>query len=618
MSAEHSFARRGVLLLTNGLAVAAGLWTLVLLLAGGVRFHLLGIAVSSRNPVRPLVVTLTLILIARALDPVTYRRIGAAVAGAFSNFAIRILPPLAAATLLIVGIVYGSRAAVAADAFGYVSQSLLWLRGDVRIHQPFAAAVPWPNADWTFAPLGYRPADNHTLVPMYPPGLPLLMAGARLLTRCGPFLVAPACGALLVWCTWRLGRRVFNGAIGTTGAVLVAASPLTLMSTVVPMGDVPVAAFWAGALLAADMAGISTVALSGALAGAAILIRPNLAPLAIFTPLLTAATGQWRHRAFTLLLVYAAGLAPFIVFNGAVNAALYGSPLTSGYGDLRYLFAVRHIAANVTRYAAWWSHAHGPLGWLFLFVVVGVGSGENSRRVRILIGFALGVAALYALYQPFDDWFFLRFMLPALPIAMLLCAAVAAHASRRFGSLAVTWTLAGIAVFAVVRGVHVSRWDGVFSGAEVLQGFADAGLYIDSVAPREAMIFSMQHSGSIRYYSGRPTLRYDVLDPAWLDRSIAYLEESGIRTYAVLEDWEERPFRTRFAGQQAIRFLDEAPMAIRRNPGGVLRVYALHSASGMTGQRPVEIPRTSRLDCIDASADFASIVDIFPKTQPSR
>jgi hypothetical protein len=86
----------------------------------------------------------------------------------------------------------------------------------------------------------------------------------------------------------------------------------------------------------------------------------------------------------------------------------------------------------------------------------------------------------------------------------------------------------------------------------------------------------------------------------------------------VLEDWEERAFRTRFAGQQAVRLLDEGPIAIRRNPGGELRVYALHAGSGMTGHRAVEIPRTSPLDCIDASADFASIGDIFPKTQRSR
>jgi hypothetical protein len=33
----------------------------------------------------------------------------------------------------------------------------------------------------------------------------------------------------------------------------------------------------------------------------------------------------------------------------------------------------------------------------------------------------------------------------------------------------------------------------------------------------------MQHSGNIRLYSGRPTIRYDSLDPAWLDRAIDYL-----------------------------------------------------------------------------------------------
>ena len=616
---ERSPLRQGVLFLIIGLAVTAALWTLILLISGGVRLRLGAVSVSSRNPVRPLIATFALIVIARLLGPEKVRRAGTVLSDALSLSCIRTLPPLAAAIVFLVGVAYTGRAAVGADAFGYVSQSLLWARGDARIQQPFAAAVPWPNADWTFAPLGYRPAENHTLVPTYAPGLPLLMAGARRLTRCGPFLVAPACGALLVWCTWRLGRRVFNDRIGTTGAVLVAASPLVLVSTVAPMSDVPAAALWTAALLAADIAGVSTVALAGALAGAAILIRPNLAPLALFPPLLAAVNRRGPRHVITLPVVYTATLAPFVLFNATVNASLYGSPLVSGYGDLGNLFAVRHLATNATRYASWWSHAHGPLGWLFVLSFVGVGASGNQRRVRVLILFALAVVGLYAFYLPYDEWFFLRFMLPAVPVAMLLSAAAAERVSRRFGSLAVTWALVAVTVFAIVRGIHVSRWEGVFSGGDVHQGFADAGRYIDSAAPRRSVVLAMQHSGSVRYYSGRLTVRYDILDAAWLDRSIKYFEESGIRTYAVLEEWEERVFRDRFAGQQAVQLLDAGPMAIRQNPGGQIRVYALQSSSsGVHGQRAVDIPRTSRFHCIDPSADFPSTVGILPTPGPLR
>ena len=56
----------------------------------------------------------------------------------------------------------------------------------------------------------------------------------------------------------------------------------------------------------------------------------------------------------------------------------------------------------------------------------------------------------------------------------------------------------------------------------------------------------MQHSGSMRYYTGRMIVRWDTLDPAWLDRAVAFLRDRGIATYALLEYWEEAEFRQRF------------------------------------------------------------------------
>jgi hypothetical protein len=35
------------------------------------------------------------------------------------------------------------------------------------------------------------------------------------------------------------------------------------------------------------------------------------------------------------------------------------------------------------------------------------------------------------------------------------------------------------------------------------------------------VILSVQHSGSLRIYADRLTLRFDALDPLWLDRTVA-------------------------------------------------------------------------------------------------
>ena len=69
----------------------------------------------------------------------------------------------------------------------------VWLRqpgrplaaGPSRSAAAVGRGVPWPDAKWTFTPLGYRPADHPngddewSIVPTYSPGLPILLAVAK-------------------------------------------------------------------------------------------------------------------------------------------------------------------------------------------------------------------------------------------------------------------------------------------------------------------------------------------------------------------------------------------------------------------------------------------------------
>ena len=45
----------------------------------------------------------------------------------------------------VAGVTRNTNSAAGSDAYGYVSQVELWLRGDLHIHQPFALDVPWPR-----------------------------------------------------------------------------------------------------------------------------------------------------------------------------------------------------------------------------------------------------------------------------------------------------------------------------------------------------------------------------------------------------------------------------------------------------------------------------------------
>src|SRR5262249_5897406 len=158
----------------------------------------------------------------------------------------------------------------------------LWLRGDLHIDQSFGAAVPWPLARWTFLPLGYRPEpDGYRIVPQYPPGLPLMMAGAKLVAgQCAIFWIVPVCGGVLVAATHAIGMRLQRPAVGLAAAWIVATSPTLLFMAIAPMSDVPAAAAWAVAI-ACVLGETRVSAIAGGVAAAiAIMIRPNLAPLA--------------------------------------------------------------------------------------------------------------------------------------------------------------------------------------------------------------------------------------------------------------------------------------------------------------------------------------------------
>jgi hypothetical protein len=78
--------------------------------------------------------------------------------------------------------------------------------------------------------------------------------------------------------------------------------------------------------------------------------------------------------------------------------------------------------------------------------------------------------------------------------------------------------------------------------------------------PENSVVMAMQHSGVIRYYAGRVTLRWDNMAADWLDRGVAWLSERGVSTYVLVDGWERDEMRKRFAGQALAKRLDEPPV----------------------------------------------------------
>jgi hypothetical protein len=600
-AAQRRTASRALL----GAAAGATLLGVVLLWTGGFSARIYGVRISAHGALRPILFALLFAAAGvRLLDPSEQDALIARLLRR-SN---RLLPAtagIASAAVLVLGIFCGTRSAGGSDSYGYISQSDLWRAGDLRVHQDFVASIPWPNADWSFTPLGYRPSVNHTLVPSYAPGLPLLMVlFTGILGSCGPYLVNPLCGALLVILTYAIGSQVSGRAVGAVAALLVASSPTVLFMTLWPMSDVPAATFWTASLLLSARAAMprpgapapgewevaALVAGSGAVAGVAIAIRPNLVPLAVFPAAIAAwpLVRTWPGRAALRLAAFGIACVPFVLFVAWFYDNLYGSPLHSGYGDTGTIFAWDNLRANLARYPLWLWDTQGPLVFLFLLSPLlsadPCPAGRTSRHW--CFAFVLAVFACYLWYLPFEAWWFLRFLLPAFPVIFVLAAHVAWSGTRRFG---LQTRIVALGVFAVVMvdygATRAMERDALGIGKGE-QKYADVGRFVASRLPVNAIFVAMQHSGSVRYYSGRPTIRYDSLQADWLDRALAHLRSAGYEPYLLLEKWELPLFRQRFAAQKSVAAVDNPPIA--RHDRDVM-IYRTDGISGLGAPNPIPV-----------------------------
>jgi hypothetical protein len=547
-------------------------WATVVALGGGGAWHTAHWSIASHDPIRP--------LFGAAIAALVYwRRFwgehGVEDAEWLRARVARLSLPgvfVVCAAAFFVAVRYGTFSASGSDPYGYVSQADLWLRGSLRVQQPWTRELPWPSVDWTFTPLGYRPATvPGAIVPSYASGLPLIMAGFSVLFGAsGPFYVVPVCGALAVWLTFALGRDASgSSSAGTTAALLLATSPAFLFQLMWPMSDVPATALWALSFwLGLRFRGRRPLA-SGIAASVAILIRPNLAPLALTLPAgwlwIARREKEGRPGAWPEVGWFTLGLIPGVAAAAAVNLYLYGSAFSSGYGDLAGLYSTVNLSTNARRYAAWMVETQTPLialGIVSLVLPSAPGEeGRSQRACRYILAGCIGVVILsYLFYAPFDDWWYLRFLLPAFPPLFVLLACALCWAGRRLPAGLRVPVAAVVLCGLCAHGLTFARDHEVFGLKAADRRYEAAARQVAERTPANAVVLSMQHSGSIRYYAGRLTLRYDLLAPEWLDRAVAILRANGQHAYVVLDEWEEPAFRERFGPVSPAGRLDWQPV----------------------------------------------------------
>jgi len=541
-------------------------------LTGGATIE--AIRLTLRNPIRPLAAGVVLLAAAWILAGGAFTAIARPYVGARDRLPGRIAA-LVSCGVLVFALAWTSRSAGGSDSSCYVLQAEAFAHGHATLVNPVAAVLPdVPNA--VFAPTGFLPSPRAygEAVPICAPGLSLLMAAAYVVHPSAVFLVVPVCAALLVWLTFLYGRRLDGDVTGVCAAVLVACSPIVLYQAVQPMSDVPAAAAWLAALVLASRGDRAGAVGGGLYAAFAILIRPNLALLAIPLLLLQKKVAVTFFREKRWLSPFLVAVAPGVAILLGLNAVRYGSPFASGYGDAGTLFSLDHVGPNLTRYPAWTLQTQTP--FVLLAIAAPWALRRDPVRARLawvsLAAVAL-LAATYLAYTVFDDWWYLRFLLPALPLVLAMSVASLRALMARVSAPAAAFTLAAITTALCVWYVDVAR----DRHATDLQGlearFARAGEYAKRNLPANAVVLAVQQSGSIRFHGRHDTVTWDAIPPDALDALLAQLHAHGRTPYIALEDAEEQRFRQRFAGQRA-GALDARPIAELPAPGRV-RFYAV-------------------------------------------
>ncbi|HWI17344.1 MAG TPA: glycosyltransferase family 39 protein [Vicinamibacterales bacterium] len=431
-----------------------------------------------------------------------------------------------------------------ADSFGYASASQLIAQGRLVDAAPIAEWLSAPNRLAIASPLGWAPSpDGSGIVPAYPIGVSMVMALFSLATGSnGVFFVAPVMGLVTLYCVWRLAREWYDHETALLATALVAWNPLIITYAKQPMSDIAATMWIALALLLAMRASARSAFCSGLAAGFAVITRPALLIAGALIPLAAHKGDSPRRRAMMSAVGFAIGvLAQMIIQN-----LLFGSPFLTGYGSAANLFSTDYFDNNLGIFGRHLWTVLGPL--LIAGLVLGLIAARPEPRFNssVLLG---GVALPYLFYLPFDHWETLRFLLPGLvPLTIL-----AADGLMKIARVARTPSVAAIAVTLIVaitawQSERLLRESSVWNVSVLEARYPLAGEWINVNTPPGSVVLANQHSGSLRWYGKRQTLRWDFIAPDQLVTSVRELQSRGAAVYVALEGNEAEMFDQRFGG----------------------------------------------------------------------
>ena len=471
------------------------------------------------------------------------------------------------------------------DSSGYLNSAKLLLAGKLStpVRAPAGLTAEVLPRVYLF-PLGFRlDATQQNLLPTYPVGLPLHFAAAGLVLGLEPgaslvSVVSALAFAFLLYLTCR--EFGVNPTWSASVALLAAISPLVLQYALQPMSDL-VATVWTLAVILCALRSsrhAGWAAAAGAALAIAVLVRPT--SLLLVLPAIVAL--QPRVRTW---IAFGLGGLPGALFLVGYNHALYGTYLTTGYGDVSSLFALRHVPPTVWHFVIWVPVVATPLvlaaaalPWLTI----------DRRKKFTLLAWAGVVFLLYAAYEPTQEtWWYLRFILPALP-ALAIAAALGLQQINYPSWFLVSRVLpAGATPAQVAQGPIVRlpfavllflaaagwllMWDRSLRVSQIElddRTYPQVGRWVAEQMPADAIVAAYQVSGSILYYTNRPFINPFNLVPEDQARFSAWLDREHRPLYAVLFPFEEANILQRLPGRwEVVTHIRQATVWRRLGPG---------------------------------------------------
>ena len=413
--------------------------------------------------------------------------------------------------------------------------------------------APSPGQDLPFFQEQFVVLSEGVRYGKYPIGHPLLLAIGQALGA--EAVVVPAVTALLALALLHLGRTLFGREVAALALLLTAVSPQVVLTGATLLSQPASAACLAlgmAALFAGGARRTWWIALSGALFGYGVLIRPLPGVLFVPVALLYLATEKEAGRRRERALRVAAFLAPAALFTAAfllVNRLQAGSALTTGYqafhqtgegapglwsvvgGDLGV--TALSVVGALLRLNVWllgW-----PLSLAFCFFPF------PDPRIRVLWGM-VGAEAAYRLVSPKIGIGGVGpiYLFEVVPLLLLLSAASLVWLAR--GGLRAPWRLlrpAGLAA-VVLAGVVTCGTMFLPSRLVDLRRMAAAQLLLPRLLAERgitnALVF---HDGIVPPWTGLSWAYYPPCNSPGLDDAVLHLR-MWKQPEAAYELWRRR------------------------------------------------------------------------------